>query len=83
MRTFLVESYEPRGRNADARDLLRRARTAAATLSSRGTDIRYLRSFYVPEDEMRFHIVEAESAEAVAALAGLAALDHERILEAV
>jgi hypothetical protein len=82
MRMFLIEAYEPRAGKLEPGELERRARAAAERLALDGTDVRYVRSIYVPEDETHFHVVEADSADAVTSLAALAGLEHERILEA-
>jgi hypothetical protein len=43
---------------------------------------RYLRSTYVPEDEICFHLFEAESVESVREASLLASLIFDRIVEA-
>ena len=43
--------------------------------------VRYVRSFYVPQDEMAFHVVEAPSIEATVELSRRAGLSPERIVE--
>jgi hypothetical protein len=81
--TFLVEAYEPRLRAGTLSELEARARAAAADLSSSGTAVRYVRSFFVPEDETCFHVFEAASADAVQAASERAGLSAQRIVEAV
>ena len=79
MAEFLVESYVARtdARGVDSR--VRCARRAAAG----GTAVRYLRSFFVPEDEICFLLFEAASADDVRDAARRADLHFERISEAV
>lgn len=83
MPTFLVEAYQPRGRNKSLAEIERRARAAAAELSISGTAVRYLRSIYVPADETCFHFIEAASLEAVEEVGRRAGLAFDRITEAV
>ena len=42
-----------------------------------------VRSYFVPGDEMGFHVVEAASAEHVARVVALAGIEVERIVEAI
>ena len=84
MRTFLVEAYEPRGRGAEALSVLEtRARAAAADLSRSGSRTRYVRTMFLPEDEICLHVFEAPSREAVLEAARTAGLTDARITEVV
>jgi hypothetical protein len=75
-REFMVELFSEAddldGRSA----LLQRARQAAETT----VDVRFVRSIFVPDDEMCFLVFEAESEDAVARLAEQAALPVDRVL---
>ena len=51
MPTYLVEVYAPRG--TDISELVERARAADG--------VRHLRSIFVPEDEVCFHLFSAEA----------------------
>jgi Nickel responsive protein SCO4226-like len=77
-REFMVELFSEaddlEGRSA----LLQRAREAAETT----VDVRFVRSIFVPDDEMCFLVFEAESATAVARLAEHAALPIDRVVRA-
>ena len=78
MPSYLVESYiagTPRA-VADAR---RRARHAEEL----GPGIRYLRTTFLPGDEVVLHLFEAPSLEALDEAGRRAALPFERIVEAV
>jgi hypothetical protein len=75
MRTFLVESYLPASRASELDDAIVRLSTAAP-------GARYVRSTYVPEDEICFHVFEAESIDAVREAGERAALAFDRIVEA-
>jgi hypothetical protein len=61
----------------------RRARLAAEELARSGTPVRYMRSIFVLEDETRFFLFEAGSADAVQEAARHAALPFERIAEEI
>jgi hypothetical protein len=83
MASFLVETYIPQGeghRLSSAVDALR-----AAIESGDGCtgQLRLVRSYLVPRDEMGVHVVEADRAEAVLRLAKLAGIEVERIVSAI
>jgi hypothetical protein len=65
----LVELQRPDDGWGELQALAARARTAAHSLSSEGTAVRFLRSIFVPESGCCFLLFQAESAED----AGLAA----------
>lgn len=82
MKTFLVEAYLPRARAAELEDATARLSAAAPAASDDPLAARYLRSTFVPEDEICFHIFEAASAEAVREAGERAAITFDRIVEA-
>jgi hypothetical protein len=73
---FLAELFSEAddldGRSA----LVLRAQQAAAG----STDVRFLRSMFLPDDEMCFLVFEAESSDAVTRLAAQAALPIDRVV---
>lgn len=81
MTGFLVEAYAPA--TSDLVDLEARARRAAAQLAEAGTEVRYVRAIFVPDDETCFHLFEASSPDAVHAASERAGLSAQRIVEAV
>ena len=81
MASFLVEAYTPQDTSLE--DVERRAGHAADQLSRAGRCVRYLRSIYVAEDEICFHLFDADSAEEVRLASDHARLDAQRIVEAV
>jgi hypothetical protein len=83
MPSYLVELYLPRSAAEEASTAGKRARAAAAELSSQGMHVRYVRTTFLPEDETCFHFFVAESAEAVYELCRRAALAHARVALAV
>jgi hypothetical protein len=76
--SFLLESY-----SVDGPAALRLGRAAAETATRSGLEVRHVRSFLAPDDEVCFHVFEAPSAGAVARMAELADLVHERITEVI
>jgi len=80
MKSYLVELYSPAGSETGPQGV-EQIRAAAAALAGEGTDVRYLRSFFIPTDETCFHLFEAASEEAIAQVSRRAAFDYERIVE--
>jgi hypothetical protein len=80
---FLVETYTPRIRAAEAREAGHRARAAAAELAHEGTAVRYVRTIFLPDDETCFHLFEAPSVEAVEEVGRRAGLGPLRVVTAV
>ena len=80
MTGFLVEAYAPA--TSDLVDLEARAQRAATELAEAGTEVRYVRAIFVPEDETCFHLFEAASPDAVHAASERAGLSAQRIVEA-
>lgn len=83
MPSYLIECYVPRSRAADVQDTAKRIRAAAEQLSREGTQTRYVRTTFVPDDETCFHVFRAPSAEAAEEVARLAGLGGARVLAAV
>jgi hypothetical protein len=81
--SYLAEAYVARPRVSELRAHERRARAAARELSQQGTPIRFVRSIFVPADEICFYVFEAVTADAVGAACDRATLRFERIVEAV
>jgi hypothetical protein len=80
LKRFVVELYLPT--TADRRQLMAsRVQRAVAELRAGGTEVRYLRWIYIPEDETCFHLFEGSSAEAIAEASHRAAIDYDRIVE--
>jgi hypothetical protein len=75
--SFLVEAYVA-GSSA-VEDARMRARMAAEL----GEGVRYLRTTFLPSDEVILHLFEAPSLEALDEAGRRAALPFERIVEAV
>ena len=82
MKTYLVECYLPRTHATELAEVA--ARLSARHRRNEHADqlARYVRSTYVPEDEICFHLFEAESVDAVGEAARRASLTFDRIVEA-
>ena len=83
MASVLVETYVPDTQSRDPRVAGQRMRDAARKLSLDGISIRYVRTTLLPGDETCFHVLAADSREAVAAACRLAGLERARIVDAV
>ncbi|MDQ3379631.1 MAG: DUF4242 domain-containing protein [Actinomycetota bacterium] len=81
--TYLVEAYLPRTSPGGREAVAARARAAAEEMQRDGTAIRFLRSFFVPDDELWFCFYEARSIEDVAEASSRAELVLGRIQQAV
>ena len=79
MAEYLVELYVARGDHAVARHHLAVAERAVADLSREGRAVRYVQSFFVPEDETCFVLYEADSADLVTEAGGRAGLRLEHV----
>jgi hypothetical protein len=75
---YLVESYA-----ADSPGAVDEARERAGSVEDEQAGIRYVRTTFVPGDEMVLHLFEAPSAEALDEAGRAAALPCDRIVEAV
>jgi Protein of unknown function (DUF4242) len=79
MTSYVVEAYTPA--TADLEPIEIAARQAAAAMRASGTPIRYVRSIFVPLDEVCFYLLEGPSPEAVNQVAARAGIVPQRILE--
>ena len=83
MKTFLVEHYWP-GVTADAfRRAAERVRASTEAMAADGTEIRFLHSTLVPDDEAGFCVFAAPSHWLVAEAYRRAGVSYERILDAL
>jgi hypothetical protein len=81
MPSYIAESYLSRSRRGDLSSLATRAREAAQALAKEGQDVAYLRSAFVPEDEVCLHWFIASSAAVVTKVGCLAKLEWDRVIE--
>jgi Nickel responsive protein SCO4226-like len=78
---FALELYLRRQPESQSQ-LVARARSAATTAQRSRVPLAFLRSIYLPGDEICFLVFEAPSAEAVAEAARQADITFERVVEA-
>jgi hypothetical protein len=83
VQSYLAEAYLARARASELDAHEGRARAATNELRRQGTPIRFVRSIFLPADEICFYVFEAVSAEAVGAACERAALRFQRVVEAV
>ena len=84
MTEYLVEAYVSRDSRAgaNARPVLDSLTLTAGQLTCEGEGVRFVRSIFVPEEELCFYLFEAQTMEAVAEAAKRSGLAFVRILEA-
>jgi hypothetical protein len=80
--SYLVETFLPRGDEAQRSVGDERARSAAAELTRLGEPVRFAHSIHVPSDETCFFVFEAPSASDAARAAVRAGLEALRVVEA-
>ncbi len=83
MRSYLLETYVSRARAGELAEAAVRARDTARRLAAEGRRVRFVRSTFLPSDELGFLTFEAESADVVGEVATRAEFSVERIVEAV
>jgi hypothetical protein len=81
--SYLVEAYVPCTQVEALARAVSRAREAAALLTVEGRRIRFVRSTFVPADELCLLAFEAESASIVGEVAERAEIEFERILAVI
>ena len=79
---FLVERYVPGLSELDVEAAADRARLVCEQMTAEGTEVRYLGSTFLPEEEACFCRFEAHSAAAVAEANRRAAIPFARIVAA-
>jgi hypothetical protein len=82
MTEFLVEAYMSRVATAGHPARVQDVSQAAEQLTREGMPVRFLRTIFVPAEEICFYLYQASSVEAVREAAGRAGLEFERVTEA-
>jgi len=80
--TFVIESYLSRTGTGELDAAAARLRAAIDEMPEAAGRVRYLRSMFVPDDEMCFHVIEAPSQAVAIEAARRAGLTPDRIVEA-
>jgi hypothetical protein len=80
---YLVEAYVPSARGQAVGVAETRVLNAARGLTGEGVAIDLIRTTWILEDETCFHVIDADSIEAVRELCSRAGLDAARVVEAV
>ncbi len=83
LRRYLVESYWPGVTEPGVIVAMRRARQAAEELGGPGSEIRYVTSYLVSEDEVAFCLFDATSVSTVEEACHRAELPLDRIVAIV
>jgi hypothetical protein len=81
MPSYIAESYLARTRSGELSSQATRARDAALALAGGGQEVVYLRSAFVPEDEVCLHWFIAPSTAIVTELGCLAKIEFDRVIE--
>ncbi|HET9344385.1 MAG TPA: hypothetical protein VFO05_01685 [Candidatus Limnocylindrales bacterium] len=86
MATFVIETYLSRARASEVEAETARIRAAIAGLTidpaAPEQPVRWLLTYFVPDDEMCLHVIEAASAAVAMRVSALASLTPERVVEA-
>jgi uncharacterized protein DUF4242 len=80
--TFVIESYMSRTGTGELDAAAARLRAAIAEMPESAGRVRYLRSMFVPDDEICFHVIEAPSQAVAVDAAGRAGLTPDRVVKA-
>ena len=81
MTSFLLEAYTPTSQPLG--EIEERARQAAVALTRSGVPVTYVRSIFIPEDELCLHLLDGPSRGAIADVARMAEISPVRIVEAM
>ena len=80
---YIVEVYEPRTGAGGGAAAAARAHSVAEQMRAEGSGVRFLRSIFLPHDEMCFYVFEAASPKEVTEAAARAGIRANRVVEPV
>ncbi len=80
---YVVEVYEPRTGAGGFAAAATRARSVTEEMRAEGTEVRLLRTIFLPLDETCFYVFEAASSLAVRRAAARAGIRPGRVVEAI
>lgn len=83
MSTYIAERYLPGITQEQLLDAARRAKLAAAEMTTAGTPVTYLRSTFLPGDQTCYCLFEGPSEQAVRDANNKAEIPYERIIPAL
>jgi len=83
MREFVAEQYLPAADAGVAAQRADAARRAAEQLTREGTQVQFVHSIFIPDDETCIYLYRAESIETVELAAARASLQLDRLAEAI
>jgi hypothetical protein len=81
MPSYIAESYQSRARRDELSSLTQRARDAAQALTEAGQPVQYLRSAFLPEDEVLLLWFIACSRAVVTDVGRVAEFEFDRVIE--
>jgi hypothetical protein len=80
---YIVEVYEPRTGAGGCAALAARARSVTEEMRAAGTEVRFLRSLFIPCDETCLYVFEGKSSVEVTSAAAQAGIRPGRVVEAI
>jgi hypothetical protein len=82
-RIFVLEAYLPRTASGGLAATAARASSVTEAMRREGMQVRFLRSFFMPDDETCFHVFEAVSDREARSAGARAGISADRVLEAI
>ena len=80
---FVVEMFVDQLASRNWRDICGEMRAVIESSDRLGSNVRYVRSIVVPDDEVCFHVFEAASADAIEAVLAAGGMRSDRVYPAL